>query len=254
MSCTHADRGMKDMKITFFGSSHGAPEPNRKCSSIMLEAGGKNYIIDMGCDITPDLVNRGLTPKDISAVFITHSHGDHINGLVPFVNLCSWYYTDADPLIMLPEIKIVEALKIWYAFVDGYRDDIRFAQIQEGVIYDDGTIRVCAMHTGHLKNSYAFMVEGEGKKALFTGDIGNPDGATADYARFVTEDGIDLAVAEGAHLDPLTYIEPLRQHPPKRFILNHYNWIWEEKAQHLINVMKNELKIILATDGLEVRF
>lgn len=241
------------MKITFLGSSHGAPEPNRKCSSIMLECGEKIYIIDIGCDITPDLVNRGLTPKDISAVFVTHSHGDHINGLVPFVNLCSWLYTDADPLILLPEIKIVEALKIWYAFVDGFRDSIRFAQIEEGVIFDDGTIRVRAMHTGHLKNSYAFMVEGEGKKALFTGDIQNPDGATVDYARYVTEDGIDLVVAEAAHLDPLTYIGPIRRHPPKRFLINHYNWEREERAEHLINELKDELDIRLATDGLEVR-
>ena len=220
----------------------------------MLEAGSRIYIIDIGCDITPDLVNRGLTPGNISALFITHTHTDHINGLIPFVSLCSWFYTDADPYIMVPEMAIVDALKSWLQLEECFRENIRFAQIQEGLIYDDGTIQVRAMHTGHLKNSYAFMIEGEDKKALFTGDIQHMDGATTDYARYVTEDGIDLVVAEGAHIDPLSYIGPLRQHPPKRFILNHYNWIWEENAQHLINEMKDELKIVLATDGLEVRF
>jgi ribonuclease Z len=222
----------------------------------MLECGGKNYIIDMGCDITPELVTRGLTPNDISAVFITHKHGDHVDGLLPFVDLCSWYYTKADPYIMIPDMDILEALKSWFSLVEHLRDNIRFALIEEGLIYDDGNIRVHAMHTGHLKDSksYAFMVEGEGKKAIFTGDIEHRVGAATDYARYVTEDGTDLVVAEGAHIDPLTYIEPLKRHLPKRFILNHYNGEWEEKAQRLINEMKNELKIVLATDGLEVRF
>ena len=49
------------------------------------------------------------------------------------------------------------------------------------------------------------------------------EGPLADFARFVTKDGLDLAVAEGAHFDVMQYLEPLRAHPPKLFCINHYN-------------------------------
>ena len=39
------------MRIVFFGSSHGVPEPNRKCSSAMVSVGENNYFIDMGVRI-----------------------------------------------------------------------------------------------------------------------------------------------------------------------------------------------------------
>jgi ribonuclease BN (tRNA processing enzyme) len=33
------------MKITFFGSSHGFPEPHRRCSSTLIEIGENRYFI-----------------------------------------------------------------------------------------------------------------------------------------------------------------------------------------------------------------
>ena len=36
------------MKLTFIGSSHGIPEPHRKCSCLMVEAGKNIYFVDMG--------------------------------------------------------------------------------------------------------------------------------------------------------------------------------------------------------------
>lgn len=37
------------MQITFSGTSHGAPEPNRQCSALLLEAEGRFYLMDIGC-------------------------------------------------------------------------------------------------------------------------------------------------------------------------------------------------------------
>ena len=36
------------MRLTFIGTSHGVPEPHRRCSSYLLETGGKYYVIDKG--------------------------------------------------------------------------------------------------------------------------------------------------------------------------------------------------------------
>ena len=99
------------MRITFFGSSHGVPEPNRKCSCAMVEAGGRKYLIDAGTDPVDELVKRGIGISEIRAVFITHLHGDHTDGLVHFLDLLSWYYKEASPAFYVPKTELKDVLR-----------------------------------------------------------------------------------------------------------------------------------------------
>ncbi len=242
------------MQITFLGSSHGVPEPNRKVSCALVEVGEKKYLIDAGCDPMPELINRNIHPNEINAIFITHAHGDHANGLVSFVNLCSWYYVHADPEIFLPEPELKDALRAWMkAARNNLRESIRFTQIREGAIYSDGVLKVTALRTQHIEHAYAFLLEAEGKKVLFTGDMKHADGPVADYARFVTEDGYDLVVAECAHFAADLYVEPLRRHPPKKFCFNHYSSLFLESCCRVKRQLDGEIPVLLATDGYTIR-
>ncbi len=242
------------MKLTFIGTSHGICEMNRKCSSCFLETGGKLYIVDMGCDIMPDLINRGRKPSDITSIFITHPHGDHVNGLVSFTNQCSWYYTKIDPLILLPEMTIRDALSVYMetALHLPLRQSLRFEEYREGCIYDDGTLRVQAITNGHMQNSYSILFEAEGKRVLFTGDLSNENGPIADFERMNTGEPLDLAVVEGIHFDPDLYAEPVRKNPPKRMFITHYSSYTLEKCCKLIDKLKEEVPMVLLTDGYEV--
>ena len=242
------------MKLTFIGTSHGVCEPNRKCSSCFLEIGGRFYVVDMGCDIMPDLINRGRKPSDITAIFITHPHGDHVNGLVPFTNQCSWCYTKIDPLILLPEMSIRDALSYYMetALHLPLRPSLRFEEYKEGCIYDDGILRVTAVSNGHMPNSYSLLFEADGKRVLFTGDLSNDVGPITDFARMNTGEPLDLAVVESVHFDPDLYTEPVRKNPPKRMFITHYSSYTMEKCCRFIEKMKNEVPMVLLTDGYEV--
>lgn len=39
------------MKITFLGTGHGVPSPDRHCSATLVEVGGKRYLIDAGAPV-----------------------------------------------------------------------------------------------------------------------------------------------------------------------------------------------------------
>ena len=130
---------------------------------------------------------------------------------------------------------------------------IEFDYVREGGIYDDGTLKVSAMPTGHMENAYAFLIESEGKTLLFTGDMKHKDGPISDFARFVTKDGLDLAVAEGAHFDVMLYQEPLRAHPPKLFCINHYNQWQTAACWQLKRALEPDIPTLIATDGLEIK-
>ena len=241
------------MRIVFIGTTHGVPEPNRKYSCSLVEVGDRKYLIDCGTDPMPELTNRGIHPREINALFVTHTHSDHIGGLVPFVDLCSWFYKEAKPEIYLPEIHVVDALRSWIAAIHNkMREDIRFTEIKEGVIFDDGVLRVTAMKTGHIPNAYAFKLEAEGKRVLFTGDMQHNDGPVADYARYTANEKYDLVVAECAHFDAMLYLEPIRKNPPKRFCFNHYSWAHVESCHHLRTLLEGEVPVTLVTDNYEV--
>ena len=71
------------------------------------------YFIDMGTQSMEKMKNLGIHPDTVRSIFITHMHGDHTNGLIPYVDICSWYYTRHPFEVYLPEIAGADALKAW---------------------------------------------------------------------------------------------------------------------------------------------
>ena len=106
------------MRIIFFGTSHGVPEPHRRCSSYILEVEGRYYLIDMGANVTEELRRRGIPMEAVRLAICTHPHGDHTDGLIQFADLLNWYFKKADPLILLPDERLIGPLKAWLTAVD----------------------------------------------------------------------------------------------------------------------------------------
>lgn len=242
------------MRITFFGTSHGIPEAGRRCSSTMITVGtgdtAVRYFIDMGTQPIEQMTDRGIKPETVRSIFITHMHGDHANGLVSYVDLCSWYYTRHGFEVFLPEIKAAEALKSWvHAVQVEVRDNIHFSETHEGQIYDDGTIRVTAYRTKHCSVSYSYLVEAEGKRVLFTGDLKNP---TIDFPCAAMQDeAVDLAICEAAHFGAQAYEEIFKEGKIRRAIINHYPPNKIPGVYELMSAVA-PMPVSLANDGLEI--
>ena len=244
------------MKVVFFGTSHGYPEPHKKCSALMVEVGDARYIIDMGTDVTYDLVDRGLRPECISAIFITHMHSDHYAGLAPFLHICNWYYRTASFALYLPcELdKFRAAIEAWIDLRDGGKETrpYDYRRMTEGVIYDDGTLKVTAYKTMHCGESYSLLLEAEGKRILYTGDLSSKLGPTADFPTATLDLPLDLVICEGAHFPATKYL-PIYEgcDNVKRIWFTHFmekrvGTIWELKE------MLPDKEIVLAKDGMEV--
>ncbi|MBE6650069.1 MAG: ribonuclease Z [Ruminococcaceae bacterium] len=246
------------MKIVFFGTSHGVPEPNRRCSSTMIETGGARYFIDMGTQSIEQLITRGIRPETIKACFITHMHGDHTNGLISFIDLCSWYFKDADPEFYLPgnTDKSVEAIRNWISCVGQEMRAFKFGHVDDGFVYEDESIRLTAFRTKHTDASFSYLLEAEGKRVYFSGDLRSPlylDSPLADIPVQEFDKGLDLAILELAHFDaPDKYYSLLKDKANiKAVCINHYSNIHLQSAFELIKKLP-EQKIFLATDGLEL--
>lgn len=239
------------MKLTFIGTSHGVPEPTRRCSCTMLEIAGKYYFIDMGTQAMEDIHRRGIDIHDVKGVFLTHAHGDHTDGIISFVDLINWYYKNANPTIFFPRESMIEALKSWISAIGTsnmpLRDGLNLRVVKEGLLYDDGTMRVTAIPTLHCPQSYAYYVEAEGKNILFTGDLAHP---TKDFPQIAFERELDLIVCESAHFDTASTEAVLNRTKAKNVILNH---IPAYRDADIFNVLQNEhrFKLQKSNDGME---
>ena len=240
------------MKLIFIGTSHGVPEQNRRCSSCILEVNGSFYLLDMGTQVVEDLRKRGIDIDRVRLAICSHPHGDHTDGLISFVDLVNWYFKTADPLILLPDKRLIPPLRAWIEVTTNdqpLREGLRIDVFREGVVYEDENLRVSAIGTKHCANAYAFLVEAENKKVLFTGDLCRP---SVDFPQIAFETELDLLVCETAHFSPDDCIPFLDKTKAKRVLHTHVNDNrWADALSRQLN-MPHPYVYGVAYDGMEV--
>ena len=241
------------MKLIFWGTSHGVPQPDRFCSAALLQCAGGVYLLDGGAPVADLMVRGGIPFSQLRAVFATHMHSDHTFGIPHLCSLANWYFVDASFDVYLPEQAGVEAFRAVLLAGDKQLCDrrIRLKTAQAGVIYDDGCLAVTAIPTGHMGEQYpsfAYMLEGEGRRIFLTGDL-RPD--ASDFPAAAKQLKSDAVICELAHFGP----EQIRPHveacPTKRLIFHHVCGM--EAAVAAVNAWQNTLPfpIYFAADGAQ---
>jgi len=233
------------MKIIFLGTSHGNPEPGRHNSCTMIQCGGSCYFIDMGMAAGDELVNRGIPYSAVKGIFITHMHCDHTNWL-----MTNWYCRPTPFPIYLPDLQGGELIKQWLAIngLGGRAKSLDFRPVEEGLLFDDGNLRLTAIPTLHNERSFAYFAEGEGKRVLFTGDLAHKH---QDFPQRYVDEGLDLLVAEAAHFAVTEYAPLLAGKPVKKVAIQHYV-DWNIPHTQALARELAPVPVILTSDGLEI--
>ncbi len=224
------------MKITFLGSSHGVPGAERFCSSAAVEVNGNIYLIDVGAPIIDQLMRNGIMQEGpegksfdkIKGVFVTHIHGDHLNGLIGLLDLGCWYYPELRFPIYLPELRPVEPIKAYLESIrigfDAERFTFRLAE--EGVVFENEDVKITYFKCYHLRGergiSYSVLVEAEGKRVVFTGDLSHKM-SHDDFPKVALEEEVDLVICEMAHFDASMIMPYMERCKTKQFWFNHVN-------------------------------
>jgi ribonuclease Z len=69
------------MKVTLLGTGTPVLNINRFGMSTLVEAGGQQLLFDAGRGVAMRLHQAKVSLRDLTAVFITHLHSDHLTGL-----------------------------------------------------------------------------------------------------------------------------------------------------------------------------
>ena len=211
------------MKITFWGTSHGVPSVERHCTATLIQCGDCAYLIDGGAPVADLMIRYGVPYSQLKSIFVTHMHSDHTFGIPHLCSLANWYFRDASFDVYLPEQAGIEAFRAMLLVGDKKLDDarIRLKNTVFGTFYDDGILRVTAIPTGHMEEEYpscAYMIEGEGKRVIFTGDL-RPD--VADFPAVAETMPTDAVVCEMAHFGPEQIQPHMERCLTKYFFFHH---------------------------------
>ncbi len=264
------------MKITFLGTSYCVPGKNRFLSSSLITIGEKNYIIDAGAPIMTLLQNYGVEYDSIKGMFITHTHFDHTIGFVEFfteLNIFERFHKLDIPalvpdenifnsmfkfLMECPEFELpIKAFnyKEKPLFSENFEGPIKLSKYSEGVIFDDGTLKVTAIKNQHRYDSYSLYMEAEGKKFVFSGDLWRD---MPDYPKVITEreDDLDFLVLEAAHMDfaKPEILETIKKSKVKKIFINHRepNINPKKTIEEFAEKLKGKIEVIDSYDGLVV--
>jgi ribonuclease BN (tRNA processing enzyme) len=245
------------MKFCFIGTGHGSATATHMSSVTWFESCGKSYLVDCADGADAAMLKKGISPSQLSAVFITHLHLDHTGGL-PVV-LKRLFKEDGEKInVILPNAaagKSINEWMIWNGFGKRFEttpDAINYSNSREG--FNDGNVEVAAFQTEHLTDperpSYAYTIKTEGKKISFTGDL---RGDCADFPLEALQDS-DLVISELTHFR-LHHIFPfLEQLRTKALIFNHIgNWsqVPEEQQRILEKCKELPYPVMIAHDGME---
>lgn len=230
------------MKIIFLGTNHGMEDTRsgRNRQSILIESGERAYLFDAGAPVLKELSKINYDLSRIKAIFISHSHDDHIHCLSELSET-----TELTARFYLPDDEQMAKFSKKY--------DRRYIKICEGNFYNDLFVKVSSVKTRHLIGpedeslSHAFYIETEGKRICITGDM-TPE--LTDFPAFLYDTHIDLLVSESAHFTVDELFAVLTKCHADRVAVIH---VYPEDKYNELNtrVGKDNFELLLPDDGDE---
>ncbi|MDG1906595.1 MAG: MBL fold metallo-hydrolase [Arenicella sp.] len=196
------------------GAGGPLPAPNASGPCVVVIAGQRMFVVDAGTDGLRNLGRMGLQTGRIEAVFLTHFHSDHMDGLGEMATIRWVGAANKTPLPVYGPIgvsQIVQGFNTAYAFDKIYRHEHHgdtvaplsgaglvaqeFATPELGVLatlIDDGDVLIEALAVGHapVEPAVGYRFKYKGRSLLITGDT-----IAMDNIRKFSE-GVDLLVHE----------------------------------------------------------
>jgi ribonuclease Z len=197
-------------RVTLLGT--GAPPPilNRFGPSTLVEVGDEKFLFDAGRGALQRLFQLNIPFGDITGMFLTHHHSDHLVGFTDLW-LTGW--------IGRPWGKRTVPLRIWgpegtHQMAEhlplAFATDIRVrshsyraqgvkldsTEIAEGVVYEAGGVTITAFkvdHGGEALDAYGYRIDYQGRSAVLSGDT------TYNENLISHSQGADLLVHEVTH-------------------------------------------------------
>ncbi len=157
------------MEITFLGTSSGVPTRARNVSSVALRLPQKAevWLFDCGEGTQHQLLRSEIKSSQISKIFVTHMHGDHIFGLMGTI-ASSGLAGKGQVIDLYGPSGLAEYLQASakYSYMNlGKR--LRVHQVKPGLVYEDNQFAVYCKLLKHRVPAYGYRIEEKDRPGRF---------------------------------------------------------------------------------------
>ena len=259
--------------LTFLGTACGIPMADRFPSSILLDSGGRRWLLDAGEPCSQRLKAMDVPFASLDAVFISHGHSDHLSGL-PMIIQGAWLEARRRPLPLYLPAELIAPVRMWLETVYlpeklvGFPLEFHAWETLPGgtAILDDGRLRVSVNPSTHLDGlraaidpgarnrflAYSLVYDWAGKRLIYSADLGRPE----DLAP-ILDRPCDLLICELAHFEPEELFAFLAGKPVRRVCLTHLTAEFAARTEEICTLGRDTLpgvEVTAATDGTRLEF
>jgi ribonuclease Z len=180
-----------------------APLPNRHLTSVLLRREGELFLFDCGEGTQVSLRRLNLRWKKISAIFISHTHADHVTGLPGMLMLSSQVDRD-DPLYIYGPPRIAEYIESSRRVLDMYINyEIVVREITSpGVVHEGEGFRIRAFSLRHTKPCMGYTLEEDGRPGEFHPEKAEALGVKRGPLWARLQDGETVRAEDGREVRP----------------------------------------------------
>ena len=206
------------LTVTFIGTGSPRIDLNRSGPSILVEAAGKRFLVDVGPGARERIYVAGGFDliSELDHVLLTHLHYDHVAN-VPDLWIAGWLYGRSTPLLVQGPTGTEEALghiRAAYKWDVDYRVAVGIPEpgsvmnvedVSPGVFYDQDGVRITAFEVTHMPvnpetlapiefhgQTLGYRFDYKGRSVVLSGDTRSVEGDPIDEM----SRGVDLLIHE----------------------------------------------------------
>ncbi|CAM6100515.1 unnamed protein product [Calypogeia fissa] len=237
----------RGMQLVFLGTSSSIPTWNRSTSCIALRLEGSIFLFDCGEGAVRQILRTPVKHYDISNIFITHLHGDHIYGLPGLLcriglkefqskdpihiygpqGLRQWIrstlnasHARVHPKYVVHEMilkkKASDITQSWNVLEENHADELPGKDIRRSAsglwhIYEDDRYKVTANFLRHTIPCWGYVVEEHPRRGRFQVERALEAGVKPGRYFRMLETGQPVTLACGKVVSPSDVLGPPRR-------------------------------------------
>lgn len=201
-----------NLELFILGCGGMMPLPKRHLTSLLLRREGELFLFDCGEGTQVSLRKLNLKWKKISAIFISHTHADHVTGL-PGIMMLSSQVDREEPLYIIGPPKTKEYVQMSMKVLDMYINyEVKVIEIEGGeAVYSSEDFSVRSFHLKHSKPCVGYVFEEKDRPGVFfpekAAEMGIPKGPL--WSRL--QSGETVSLNDGSKIGPGDVMGPPRK-------------------------------------------